>query len=91
MDKNRLAYLIRHYGDAIVNYRAANSGKLRYIVCTLDFNNKYIKSKGEPVEKTDNLLLVFAWDADSFKHIDPANVTSVQSLASELRNPDPRA
>ena len=89
MDKAKLQVLINNAGDAIVNYKAANSGKLRYIVCTTDFNNKYIQSKGKPVEKDEKLLLVFAWDADSYKHIDPDNVTSVQPLASELRNPSP--
>ncbi len=89
MDKNKLKATIKQHGDAIVNYKAQNSGKLRYIVCTVDFDNKYIQSKGKPMEKDENLLLVFAWDADSYKHIDPASVTSIQPLSSELRNPSP--
>lgn len=89
MTKEGLRLKIANSGDCVVNYKAENSGKARYIVCTVDFNNKYIKSKGTPQEKDPNLLLVWAWDCDSFKHINPASVTKIQPLSSELRNADP--
>ena len=34
-------------GDAVITYRSTNSRKLKYNVCTLDFNNKYIPRAGE--------------------------------------------
>ena len=32
-------------GDAIITYRSQNSRRLKYNVCTMDFDNKYIQSK----------------------------------------------
>ena len=34
-------------GDAIITYRSQNSRRLKYNVCTMDFDNKYIQSKKE--------------------------------------------
>lgn len=89
MDRAELIRILKQNGDSIINYNSSKSGKYRYTVCTTDFSTKYIKEKGEPRERSDGSVLVFAWDADSFKHIDPNNVTSVQPLSSELQNKNP--
>lgn len=86
MDREELIKQLQRNGDSVVNYTSSKSGKFRYTVCTTDFSTKYIRAKGEPKERNDGTVLVFAWDADSFKHLDPRNVTSVQSLSQELQN-----
>ena len=45
MKKQELANLVTEYGDAIITYRSEKSRKLKYNVCTLDFDNKYIQGK----------------------------------------------
>ena len=72
------------YGESIVNYRSANSKKLKYVVCTTDFDNPYIKDKSVPYEQS-NRILVFCWDSDTFKQLNTELVTSVEPLNKVLR------
>lgn len=81
-----LARLVTSYGDAVITYRSQNSGKVKYNVCTLDFNNKYIQSKRNRAKETEDTLLLYCWDSDSFRLLRPENVTSVVPLASLLKN-----
>jgi len=73
-------------GDAIITYRSTNSKKLKYNVCTLDFDNKYIQSKKNRAKETPDSVLLFCWDTDSYRLLQPKNVTSIQPLSSILRN-----
>jgi hypothetical protein len=73
-------------GDAIITYRSTNSRKLKYNVCTLDFDNKYIQSKKNRAKETNDSVLLFCWDTDSYRLLQPKNVTSIQPLSSILRN-----
>jgi len=73
-------------GDAIITYRSTNSRKLKYNVCTLDFDNKYIQSKKNRAKETPDSVLLFCWDTDSYRLLQPKNVTSIQPLSSILRN-----
>jgi len=73
-------------GDAIITYRSTNSKKLKYNVCTLDFDNKYIQSKKNRAKETSDSVLLFCWDTDSYRLLQPKNVTSIQPLSSILRN-----
>jgi len=73
-------------GDAIMTYRSTNSRKLKYNVCTLDFDNKYIQSKKNRAKETNDSVLLFCWDTDSYRLLQPKNVTSIQPLSSILRN-----
>lgn len=86
MKKEDLANLIREYGDAVITYRSEKSNKLKYNVCTLDFSTPYIKKKKNRAKESEDTLLTFCWDTDSYRLLKPANVTSVVSLASILRN-----
>lgn len=86
MKKEQLAQTIRNAGDAIVTYRSENSKKLKYNVCTLDFSTPYIQDKRNRAKETDDTLLVFCWDTDSYRLLKPKNVTSVVPLASILKN-----
>jgi hypothetical protein len=73
-------------GDAIITYRSTNSRKLKYNVCTLDFDNKYIQSKKNRAKETGDSVLLFCWDTDSYRLLQPKNVTGIQPLSSILRN-----
>ena len=86
MKKQELAQLVHEYGDAIITYRSAHSKKLKYNVCTLDFSTPYIQEKRNRAKETDETLLLFCWDTDSYRLLRPANVSSVVPLSSVLRN-----
>ena len=86
MRKEELAALVAQYGDAIITFRSEKSKKLKYNVCTLDFSTPYIKNKKNRAKETDETLLLFCWDTDSYRLLKPNNVTSVVPLASILKN-----
>ena len=86
MKKEELARLVDEYGDAVITYRSENSNKLKYNVCTLDFSTPYIQQKKNRAKETEQTLLLFCWDTDSFRLLKPQNVTSVVPLSSILKN-----
>ena len=88
MKKEELAHLVDDYGDAVITYRSENSNKLKYNVCTLDFSTPYIQQKKNRAKESEQTLLLFCWDTDSFRLLKPQNVTSVVPLASVLKNGD---
>jgi len=47
VEKWKFKEVVTDYEDAVITYRSTNSKKLKYNVCTLNFNNKYIQSKKE--------------------------------------------
>ncbi len=85
MEKQKFKDLVREYGDAVITYRSTNSRKLKYNVCTLDFDNKYIQSKKNRAKETEQTVLLFCWDTDSYRLLRPANVTHIVPLQSILR------
>ena len=88
MKKEELARLVDEYGDAVITYRSENSNKLKYNVCTLDFSTPYIQQKKNRAKESEQTLLLFCWDTDSFRLLKPQKVTSVVPLASVLKNGD---
>ncbi len=86
MKKEEFLRTVSDCGDAIITYRSTNSKKLKYNVCTLDFDNKYIQSKKNRAKETPDSVLLFCWDTDSYRLLQPKNVTSIQPLSSILRN-----
>lgn len=88
MKKEELAGFVNEYGDAIITYRSENSNKLKYNVCTLDFSTPYIQQKKNRAKESDETLLLFCWDTDSYRLLKSANVTSVVPLSSILKNED---
>ena len=85
MTKDELINLVRDYGDATITYRSLESKKLKYNVCTLDFSNDYVKTKSNRAKETEDSVLLFCWDADSFRLIRPNSVTSVVPLSASLK------
>ena len=86
MKKQELANLVTEYGDAIITYRSEQSRKLKYNVCTLDFSTPYIQEKKNRAKETEDTLLFFCWDTDSYRLLRPSNVSSVVPLSSVLKN-----
>ena len=86
MKKDEFIRTVSDCGDAIITYRSTNSRKLKYNVCTLDFDNKYIQSKKNRAKETNDSVLLFCWDTDSYRLLQPKNVTNIQPLSSILRN-----
>jgi hypothetical protein len=86
VEKGKFKDLVHEYGDAVITYRSTNSRKLKYNVCTLDFDNKYIQSKKNRAKETSQTVLLFCWDTDSYRLLRPANITHVVPLQSILRN-----
>lgn len=85
MTKDEVIELISEYGDATITYRSLESKKLKYNVCTLDFSNEYIQSKSNRARETDDTVLLFCWDSDSFRLMRPANITSIVPLSASLK------
>ena len=85
-DYIELRFLVTDAGDAIVTYRSQNSRRLKYNVCTMDFDNKYIQSKKNRAKESNDNVLLFCWDTDSYRLLMPKNVTSIVPLSAILRN-----
>lgn len=86
MKKQELKTLLNEYGDAVITYRSPNSNKVKYNVCTIDFDNDYIQNKSNRAKETSDTLLMFCWDTDSYRLMNPDNITSVVPLSSILKN-----
>lgn len=85
MTKEELISNVKEYGEAIINYRSAESNKLKYNCCTLDFDNEYIKQKQNRAKETDDTVLMWCWDVDAYRLIKAPNVTSVVPLSNALK------
>lgn len=85
MTKDELIYIVRESGDATITYRSLESKKLKYNVCTLDFSNEYIQTKSNRAKETEDTVLLFCWDSDSFRLIRPSSITSVVPLSASLK------
>jgi len=88
MRKEELADLVKEYGDAVITYRSENSNKLKYNVCTLDFSTPYIQEKRNRAKESEDTLLLFCWDTDSYRLLKPKNVTTIVPLSAVLKNGD---
>jgi hypothetical protein len=88
MDKKQFKNKVKESGDAVITYRSKNSNKIKYNVCTLDFSTPYIQSKRNRAKETSQTVLLFCWDTDSYRLLNPKSVTSVVPLSSILKNGD---
>ena len=86
MRKDDFTDNVKKCGDAIITYRSQNSRRLKYNVCTMDFDNRYIQSKRNRAKPNRHQVLLFCWDTDSYRLLIPENVTSIVPLQAILRN-----
>jgi hypothetical protein len=85
VNKEELISAVKEFGEAIINYRSAESNKLKYNVCTLDFDNAHIQSKQNRAREDDTTVLMYCWDVDAYRLIKAPNVTSVVPLSNMLK------
>ena len=85
MKKDEFKDSVKDCGDAVITYRGTNSRKIKYNVCTLDFDNKYIQNKKNRAREANDTVLLFCWDTDSYRLLKPADVTSVVPLSTILK------
>lgn len=85
MKKEELRALVLEYGDCIIDYTSVESQKLKYNVCTLDFETPYVKAKQNRARETEETLLLWCWDTDSFRLIKCSTVRNVQPLAQAIQ------
>jgi hypothetical protein len=86
MRKDEFIRQVDKCGDAIITYRSQNSRRLKYNVCTLNFDNKYIQSKRNRARPNEKQVLLFCWDTDTYRLLMPENVTSIIPLQAILKN-----
>ena len=86
MKKQEVKTKVSEYGDAVITYRSENSNKLKYNVCTLDFSTPYVQGKKNRAKESDNNVLLFCWDTDSYRLLKPERVTTIVPLSSVLKN-----
>ena len=86
MKKDEFKNSVKNCGDAVITYRSTNSRKIKYNVCTLDFDNKYIRSKKNRARESNDNVLLFCWDTDSYRLLKPSDVTSIVHLGTILKN-----
>ena len=54
MKKDDFVKKIDDAGDAVVTYRSQNSRRMKYNVCTRDFDNKYIQARDAEGPQADD-------------------------------------
>ena len=86
MKKEEFKNSVKDCGDAVITYRSTNSRKIKYNVCTLDFNNEYIQNKKNRARESNDNVLLFCWDTDSYRLLKPSDVTSIVPLGTILKN-----
>ena len=86
MKKDEFKNSVKNCGDAVITYRSTISRKIKYNVCTLDFDNKYIRNKKNRARESNDTVLLFCWDTDSYRLLKPSDVTSIVPLGTILKN-----
>jgi hypothetical protein len=85
MDKDKFIKIMKEYGDAYVTYVSPNSKKEKFNVGTIDIDsNLYIRSKAMSITPDPKKVIIFCWDTDSYRQIDPSTVVRVEPLSAEL-------
>ena len=86
MKKDEFKNSVENCGDAVITYKSTVSRKIKYNVCTLDFDNKYIQNKKNRARESNDNVLLFCWDTDSYRLLKPSDVTSIVPLGTMLKN-----
>lgn len=89
-NKEELTNALTNAGDACIHFISPVSGKEKYTVGTIDFSTKYIADKLKSLKTSKatapESILIFAWDTDSFKQVDPFTVTKIEPLNQMIQN-----
>ncbi len=85
MKKEEILKKVEEAGDAVITYKSKNSKKLKYNICTLDFDCEYIKAKPNKTKSSDEDVVFFCWDTDSYRILSCSAITSVVPLNYYLK------
>lgn len=85
MKKENVVKKVKMFGDAVITYRSKNSRKLKYNVCTLDFDTPYVKSKHNRSTEDADEILLFCWDTDTYRKLKYSQIVSVVALTSLMK------
>jgi len=81
MNKNVVLSSLRKSGDAVITVAGKN------ILATIDFDNKYIKSKRRQFVKfTRDNILVFNWTDNKFDLLNAKDIKYINPLQKVLNN-----
>lgn len=86
MRKNVFISKVKEQGDSVITFRSPVSRKLKYNICTMDFDNRYIQSKRCKAKPKDDEVLCFCWDTDNFRLIKYDTVIDCTPLNRMLKN-----
>jgi len=81
MTKNKALALLGQAGDAIITLKGEDIG------VTIDFKNKYIRSRGKrPWPGKSGKIVVFSWTDNRYRLLDPIEIFKITALSTILRN-----
>ena len=87
MNKDTFQKRMQECGDAIITYVSPVSRKLKYNVATIDLDIPYIASRKGTQEVGKEKVLIWCWDTNSFKQLDPSAVTKIEPLSRMVNRP----
>ena len=85
MNKEKAYSLIKEYGVATVFYRNTK-GKLKWIVADVE-DEEYIRNKPDPKQDFPDKLLVWAYDLDRYRFLNPGDIDNIKPHSEEITKP----
>lgn len=85
LKKEEVIKKVEAAGDAVIMYKSQNSHKIKYNVCTLDFDSEYIKSKPNKTKPSEDDIVFFCWDTDSYRMLKIDLITGIVPLSRFLK------
>jgi hypothetical protein len=80
MNKKTFIAHMEGANDACIIHKSPVSNRTKYNICTMNFDNEYICSKTNKLTKRESNILLFCWDTDSYKQLDPTRIKNVIPL-----------
>ena len=88
MNKGRVIGLLKQHGDAVLTVKLPRKEQEHHL-CTLDFKNKYIKSRTrgkKPWPRDSSSIVVYNWTEDKYWILNPNIVIKITPLSDILKN-----
>lgn len=80
MDKKTFMSRMDGANDACITYKSPISNRTKYSICTMNFDNDYIQSMSNKLTRREDNVLLFCWDSNSYRQLDPTRIKSVTPL-----------
>lgn len=86
INKRNAIFMIKNFGDAIIDFKDRRES----ILCTIDFNNKYIKKEKRDIKQSlKGGILIFDWTNYKYDVIRVNEIYSITALSDILQNTPP--